>query len=177
MPSFVNVQIRQALIGPTKVGGAPWDGPGVLDQNSIDAIAGLMTHALEASNPSAAVISAFANPIIAALDKPDPQGVAKAVAPDGMTVLASVELPKWQDSLTPMWSNAFLQRVPLNPNARIEITLIDKDINDDDAIGAATIQYNDLVAAFRGGNVYHVPIAGQTNRQALFVDVSVYPAQ
>jgi hypothetical protein len=133
--------------------------------------------ALQESDPYAAVLSAFANPTIAALEKPDPAGTAKAIGPDGIQVLAAIDLPKFQDTLTPVWSNAFLKRVPLSPSARIEMVLIDKDLAVDDAIGTATIRYEDLVAALRARNVHHVPIADQTNRQALFIDVSVYAAQ
>jgi hypothetical protein len=121
------------------------------------------------------VLSAFANPIIAGLEKPEPKGSARAVSSDGTQVLAMVELRRMRDTITPLWSDAFLRNVPLNPSVRVEIALTDEDFSNDDPIGAATIRFEDLVAALRAGRVYHVPIADQTHRQALFVDLSVYP--
>jgi hypothetical protein len=172
LPEFVNVEVRQALIGPTKMGGAPWDGPGHIEPQAISAV----SLALEAPDPYTAVLSAFANPIIAGLEKPEPKGSVRAVSTDGTQVLAMVELRKMRDTITPLWSEAFLRNVPLNPSVRVEITLTDEDFSNDDPIGAATIRFDDLVAALHAGSVYHVPIADQTHRQALFVDLSVYPA-
>ena len=40
-------------------------------------------------------------------------------------------------------------------------------------MGAATINYAQLVAALRAGAIYRVRVAEQTNNQVLFVDISV----
>lgn len=167
----MNVEFRGALSGPSKFGGAAWDGLGQLDSS---AQAGL-GRALTAVDPYAAVLSFFANPALATLERPEPFGHARA-AVNGVVVQA-LELPLAQhDTLTPMWSNARLVRVPLVVDTRLEIELYDKDLVNDDAMGAATITASDLATALRVGTVHHVRVAEQTNNQVLFVDISVEPA-
>jgi len=169
LPAFVAVEFRGALMAPTKVNGAPWDGPGPLDSGATT----LVANALADADPYHAMISVFANPAIAALDKPEPFGDARVMS--GGAVVVDVPLQTSErDTLTPIWNAATAPRVPLGPSTRIEVTLIDKDLEFDDAIGTATVTEDDLVAALRAGTVYHVPLADQTHNQVLFLDVSVY---
>lgn len=168
LPAFVSVEVRGALIGPGKVDGAAWDGLGRLDAT---AQAGL-GRALAAVDPYAAVVSFFANPALAALERPEPVGRVRATV-NGVTV-QELELPLAQrDTLTPVWNGTGLVRVPLVPDTRLELELYDKDLVNDDAMGAATITASDLATALRVGIVHHVRVAEQTNNQVLFVDISV----
>lgn len=171
LAAVVNVEFRQSLIGPTKFGGAAWDGPGQLDASAE----GELRMALHAVDSYAGVLRVFANPAIEALEKPEPFGRARSVV-NGV-IIQNLDLKTAQrDTLTPIWQNARLIRVPLTPATRIELELYDKDVINDDAIGAATITYADLVTALRAGTIHHVRVAEQTNNQLLFVDISVEAA-
>lgn len=171
LPPFVNVEVRGALIGPSKFGGAAWDGLGRLDDSDQQGLA----RALAAVEPYAAVLSFFANPALAALERPEPSGHVRA-AVNGV-VVQQLDLPLAQhDTLTPLWNNARITRVPLVVDTRLEIELYDKDLVNDDAMGAATITASDMTAALRVGTVHHVRVAEQTNNQVLFIDISVEPA-
>jgi hypothetical protein len=168
LPAFVTVEFRGALIAPTRVNGDPRDGPGPVDNTATT----LVANALLNANPYRALLSVFANPTIAALDKPEPYGDVRVTS--GGVVIRQVPLEtNERDTLTPLWNGETVARIPLSPATRIEVTLIDRDLSQDDAMGTATISYQELVAALRSGVVYHVPLAEQTHNQVLFLDVSV----
>jgi hypothetical protein len=171
LPRFVNVEMRQALLGPSKVGGNAWDGLGRLDDNGRS----LVVTALGKADPVAELAVVFANPALAALEKPDPGGSVRCMS--GPVELQRLELPKVQDTFTPIWSGAVLPRVPLAPATRLEVDLWDQDLAVDDPMGTSTITYAELVSALREGTVHHVRVAEQTNHQVLFVDVSVTGAR
>jgi len=169
LPGFVAVEFRGALIAPTKVNGAPWDGPGPLNASATT----LVANAIADADPYHALLSVFANPAIAALDKPEPFGDARVMGA-GVALLDVPLQTSERDTLTPIWTSATAPRVPLTPSTRIEVTLLDKDLQFDDAMGTATVTEGDLVAALRSGRVYHVPLAEQTHNQVLFLDLSVF---
>jgi len=166
-PSFVSVEIRQALLGPSKVGGNAWDGFGRIDGSGQT----LVLEALGKGDPVAELALVFANPALAALEKPDPAGAVRCMS--GAIELDRLSLPKVQDTFTPIWSGAALPRVPLVPSTRLEVDLWDKDLALDDPMGTSTITYADLVSALREGTVHHVRVAEQTNNQVLFIDLAV----
>lgn len=167
LPGFVGVEFRGTLIAPMKVNGAPWDGPGPLDANATTLVGNALAHA----DPYRAVLSILANPAIAALDKPEPFGDARVMSASATLLDVPLQTSE-RDTLTPIWDAAVALRVALAPSTRIEVTLIDKDLQFDDAMGTATVTETDLVAALRSGKVYHVPLAEQTHYQVLFLDVS-----
>jgi hypothetical protein len=167
LPAFVNVEVRQARLGPSKVGGNAWDGFGRLDGNGQT----LVLQALGKSDPIAELAVVFANPALAALEKPDPAGSVRCMS--GAVELQRLTLPKVQDTFTPIWTSTALTRVPLAQTTRLEVDLWDKDLAVDDPMGTSTITYTDLVSALQEGTVHHVRVAEQTNNQVLFIDVSV----
>jgi len=67
--------------------------------------------------------------------------------------------------------------VPLQPNVRLDVTLYDRDVINDDAMDVATITQEDLIAALRSGKRHSVRVAEQTYNQVLFLDITVYPTQ
>ncbi len=172
LPAFVDLDVRGALIGPTKVGGAGWDGLGRLDSS-----AQLGLHqALRMVNPYAAAADFLANPSMAAIERPEPKGAARATV-NGVQV-ATLELPLvYRDTFTPMWSGARISRLALTTDTRVEVELLDADVLNDDPMGAATLTASDFASALRVGTVHHVPVAEQTNQQVLFIDISVEPAR
>jgi len=167
LPSFVSVEMRQALLGPSKVGGNAWDGFGRIDDRGQT----LVLQALGKSDPVAELALVFANPALAALEKPDPAGSVRCMS--GALELDRLNLPKVQDTFTPIWSGRALPRVQLVPSTRLEVDLWDKDLAVDDPMGTSTITDTDLVSALREGTVHHVRVAEQTNNQVLFIDVAV----
>lgn len=167
VPTVVNVEFRQALIAPSKVGGAAWDGPGRLDSSAQ----GFLAVALQAVDPYAAAVNAFANPAIAALERPEPRGRARCVV-NGIRI-QQLDLVAQNNTLTPIWKDARLVDMPFGPATRIEVDFYDKDLLSEDPMGAATISYGELVAALRAGATHRVRVAEQTNNQVLFVDISV----
>lgn len=171
LPSFVNVEVRQALLGPSKVGGSAWDGLGRLDSSGQT----LVLQALGTSDPVTQLGLVFANPALAALEKPDPAGFVRCMS--GPIEVQRLALPKVQDTFTPIWAGAIMRRVPLAPSTRLEVDLWDKDLAADDPMGTSTITHADLVAAIREGTLHHVRVSGQTNNQVLFVDISVTAVQ
>jgi hypothetical protein len=168
LPAFVDVEFRGALIGPSKFGGAAWDGLGRLDGSAQEGLA----QALAAVDPHAAVLSFFTNPALAALERPEPFGHVRATV-NGIVVQQLDLTLSQRDTLTPLWSNERLSRVPLVVDTRLEVELYDKDLVNDDAMGAATLKASDIAAALRVGTLHHVRVAGQTNNQVLFIDISV----
>jgi hypothetical protein len=170
LPAFVNVEVRQALLGPSKVGGNAWDGLGRLDSSGQS----LVLQALGKGDPIAELAVVFANPALAALEKPDPAGSVRCMS--GPAEIQRLTLPKVKDTFTPIWTGAAMPRVPLAPTTRLEVDLWDKDLAVDDPMGASTITHADLVSALREGIVHRVRVAEQTSNQVLFVDVSVTAA-
>lgn len=167
LPAFVNIEFRSALVGPSKFGGAAWDGLDELEDSAQKELG----QALAAVDPYAAVLSYFTNPALMALERPEPFGHVRA-AVNGV-VVQQIELPLMQrDTLTPLWSKMRLIRVPLVVDTRLEVELYDKDLVNDDAMGAATITASDIATALRVGTVHHVRVAEQTNNQVLFIDIS-----
>ena len=70
------------------------------------------------------------------------------------------------------WKN-----VPLGHGARAKLTLFDKDLTKSEPIGTAEITEQDMQAALAAGKVYQVRVDDQTNRQLLFIAISVQAAK
>ncbi len=172
LPAFVSVQLRQALVAPTKTAGARWDGPPLPDLGVI----GLVADALGKTNAYSAVANLLASPVVAAFERPDPVGLARVMI-GGSLILEQPLETAGGDTLTPLFSATPPLRVPFVPSAHVEVTLWDHDdITQDDPIGAANLSYDDLLAALRAGNQHPVRVADQTNQQLLFLDILVYAA-
>lgn len=166
-PATVRVAILSALIGPSKADGHTWDGPGHVSPETSRKVVG----ALAAANPYAAAAAVLAGLSMGALEKPDPYGYAELIVAGRS---ARLELPMtFRDTFTPQWAGAEFAGVPLRDNARIRVTLIDKDLEDDDPIGTVELAAEDLRAALHSGHVYPVQVADQSQNQLLFVSVSV----
>jgi hypothetical protein len=168
-PQLVHVSILGALIGPSKADGRPWDGPGHVDPESMSKV----ISALAKTNAYAAATTVVLGLSMDALSKPDPYGYAELLAPNPV---ARVDLPlMYKDTFTPGWSSAEFSDVALRKGARIRVTLVDKDLSNDDLIGTVELTRNDLRAALEAGTVYPVRVAEQSANQVLFINVSVAP--
>jgi len=165
---FVRVSIVNALIGPGKVDGTMWDGPGQrVDQETISSL----SSALVGTSPYAAAAAVMAGLAQTALDKPDPKGYATLEASQGSQ---TVDMPRdFRDTFTPLWRSAVFDRVDLSGQPRVRVVLLDADALEDDAIATVEITSQDLQAALRAGTVYQVPVSEQSMKQLLFVGISV----
>jgi hypothetical protein len=170
----VTVRFEGALVGPGKVDHTTWDeSTSDIPQAAWDGL----TQALAAANPYAAVVTLMAGPLLAPVAKPDPYGT---VSVDGVGVASQIQ------DLVPMASapqDSFVVVAPsppgwtgvrLDKDIRFRVHLLDSDLVYDDEIGVATINTDDLKAALEERKIHHVNVAGQTNNQLLFVDVSVF---
>jgi len=166
--NFATVELHGATISLTKVDGSPWDiGPAPSPADVKD-----LAKALALIDPVAPVLAILARPTAQALGKPDPFGTAKLVVSG--TDSTSFKLKKIQDSYTPAWEGVRWEHVSLDGNTRIQVTLADKDLVNDDPIGTFELTATDMKAAIAEGKVHQVKVADQTNNQALFAAISVF---
>ncbi|HEY4244001.1 MAG TPA: hypothetical protein VGM88_29505 [Kofleriaceae bacterium] len=173
LPSrFARVSIIGAVIGPCKSDGHDWDGPGShVDPDTTRRL----VRALGGSNIYGAAAEIMTELAQASFDKPDVFGTADLLTPSGEEHLA---LPlHYRDNFTPEWSNADFPHVPLDDSTRIRVSLIDKDLVNDDVIGTVELNRADLEAALRAGAVFPVPVFQQSANQILFIRISVIAAQ
>ncbi len=83
-----------------------------------------------------------------------------------LTAQADTFTPQFQGP--PTWRD-----VPFDGTSRITVDLLDDDMVDDDPVGSFQIGPEDMLEAFRAGNVYQVRVDAQTNEQVLFAAISV----
>jgi hypothetical protein len=169
---LVTVKIIDAVIAPGKKDGTDWDDSGTVDPAVAQAISG----ALAGPTPLADVLAALANPALAAVDKPDPYGSAELTV-YGMTmeqVALETRDGAIPNTFIPIWPRAWhYQNIPLDTDVRIGIDLWDQDVVDDDAIGHAELNSNDLNAALTAREKLEVQVSHQTSDQLLFVGITV----
>jgi hypothetical protein len=165
---WVRVSIVSALIGPAKVDGTHWDGPG----KQVDrATMSKLSSALVGVNAYAAAATIMADLAQTALDKPDPKGSAVLETAHGTQTLALTM--SFRDTFTPQWAAVTFDRVDLASDPRIRLTVNDHDAFQDDAIATVEIGRSAMEAAVRAGHIYQVPVADQSLNQLLFVGISV----
>jgi hypothetical protein len=164
----VKVSIVSALIGPAKVDGTHWDGPGKqVDRATISKL----SSALAGVNAYAAAATIMADLAQTALDKPDPKGLAVLETAQG-TQMQDLTM-FFRDTFTPQWAAVTFDRIDLSSDPRIRLILADHDAFQDDAIATVEIGRGAMEAAARAGQIYQVPVADQSLNQLLFVGISV----
>jgi hypothetical protein len=173
-PIIAAVILHGAAIAPTKTGGAAWDVD--LSGNprpASEAVKALMLSV--AGLPyiaEARLASVFAQPCMAAVAKPDPYGYAEVESGGAVRRIA---LPIFKDTLTPQWNDARWDRVIIAPGTRFRISLLDKDLVNDDAIGEAVVDDRKLFEAMRSGESLAIRVDDQTAEQLLAVELEVVP--
>jgi len=175
LPITVGIELLGALIGPGKSDGTQWDGTDTVPPEVLELVA------TAAGVPGAgALLGVVQDAAYQALSKPDPFGVAELnwdgtqFDPDLDLVLADIETndddtfqPLWP-SPTPSWSD-----VPFDPGVQVRVTLHDEDLTDHDAIGIATINYDDLVEAWLAQDSHWIRVDDQTQGQLFALQVQV----
>jgi hypothetical protein len=175
-PVTVTVIFEGAVIGLGKVDHDPWDFDlgGAVPEAAWTELAKALTN----SNPYGAVLGLFAQPLLQPVAKPDPYGM---VTVEGQGVRSESQwLAELGYEMKDTFRPAFPQRprwtgVPLDRDIRFTVQLLDEDLLEHDNIGTATINMDDVKAALAAKQVFHVNVAGQTDNQLLFFDISVLP--
>lgn len=165
-PPRVVVEFHDVTIAPTKVNGAPWDGPGGEVMGATEAIAA----AMKSTAPYASALAVIAKLTERGLERPDVEG--SIFLEDG-SARAAMNLPKVQDSFTPAWPGVVFTGI-LDPGLRLRVDLTDADLMNDDPIGEVILNADDLAAALRDGHLRQIDVHEQ-NPQILFVGLSVRP--
>lgn len=173
LPKYVNVEIIQSLIGPSKSDGYEWDGLGAPVTSAV--IEGL-TVAL--GYPGVSKLAAyFATPAVQSLSKPDPFGTADLDWNGGGfgygIILADINT-NMEDTFQPLWLGVRgWSMVPLSTSLKVRVRLLDEDLANHDAIGEATISYAEILNALAAGGTYWVRVENQTLRQLLAIGIQV----
>ena len=171
-PTTVTVRFIGALVGPAKANGDPWD----FDGSSISEEGkAALAQALLGANPYASVLALMSGPLLSPVAKPDPFGtvtVETATGSQTFPIATEAQAPADSFALTaaspPGWRGVTLGR-----DIRFLVNLWDSDLVNNDPIGTAEINMDDVKAALAAERVYHVKVSDQTFGTILFVDISV----
>ncbi len=172
LPETVTITFVDALIAPFDAHEEYWDSHEQVDAAMVSGLAS----ALGAAAPYSAVLGFVASYASDAYALPDPYGYHQVWDGDNWLSGELVdESCNFENTLHPMWPGPGWHHVPVEPNMRLRVNLFDEDLFNDDPIGTAEINYEDIVAALQAGEVYQVNVANQTQNQLLFVGISVVP--
>jgi hypothetical protein len=173
---WVTATIRDAIIAPGKADHTSWDETVTIPDSVLRAVG----DALAGGDPVGGVLAVLAGPelngAIGVLAKPDAYGWAQATAfgmPNDELWLAKPE-DAIQDNYTPIWPYGWSYRnVPIDSDVRISVTVMDRDLVNDDPVGTAEINSNDLKDALTAQKKFYVRVDDQTDGQLLFIGISV----
>jgi hypothetical protein len=170
-PALVRIELHDAIIGPSKANGMPWDGTG--GRIAAELAQGVAA-AMSVSNPYTAAAAALANLTAKGIEPPDVAGWADIDRGAGWADRVTL-LMNFRDSFNPSWGSAAWDRVPWNHYVRLRIFLVDQDAMFDDPIGTIELGWRPLSEALASGKNYPVRVDDQTHGQVLFVGISVAP--
>jgi hypothetical protein len=174
---LATVLIEDALIGPAKADGTPWDPgnpipPGVFTDLNM---------ALADVNPFDAAFAVLAEPLLTdaltATEKPDCYGTMRldGLGQVGTEYWLATRDQRTEDSYTPAFPSASgFSSVPIDADVRLRIHLWDADfIGSDDEVGIAVINSADMQTALSAQKKYPVAVWDQTYKQILFISIDV----
>ena len=176
VPQAVSVYVVDAIIGPGKVTGGAWDGFGTVPPEVFD----IVSNYVDLGNVDE-LLDYIVNGGLAALAAPEPIGTADIDIGQGFLAEYQIVLAdktnNWEDTYTPTFlnGNGGWTGVPFTEQTRIRVTLEDLDLQNDDPIGTAIINYGDLVEAWAENTKFWINVATQTQNQLLFLGVVVSP--
>ncbi|MDC0744207.1 hypothetical protein [Polyangium mundeleinium] len=167
MPASGRVMLHGVTVAPCKFGGDAWDGTEHIDPSQID----LFGNLLRGRVPYVEIAKALAAPANDALDKPDVKGRARTL---GVSEGAPLVLKGQEDTFTPQFQGPpTFPNVAFDGSTRLAVDLLDDDTLNDDPIGSFQLGADEMLEAFRAGNVHQVRVDAQTNGQVLFAAISV----
>jgi hypothetical protein len=176
-PQLVTIEIVQCLIGPGKSDGTEWDFSASIPQPVTTGLAAAL--GAQGAGP---IINFLGTAAVQALSKPDPMGWVEldwngaGFDPDLAIILADADT-NMENTFQPLWLNARGWRsVPLTSSTMVRVTLIDEDlIDDDDAIGVATISGSQIQGALAAGGTQWIRVEQMTLNQLLAIGIQVTP--
>lgn len=172
-PELVSVRLVDALIRPWDVNGEAWDGTNLVKQEDVNELAVLLGYA----DPYAAVAGFTIALMNDYLGAPDAYGEVRIFVDGSWQPHLAQDLSVTPQSVTPSFYEVGWDYVPLEPNVRISLTLVDDDggWTADDPIGTVELNHDDLLDAVKAGQVHDVPVHDQGQGEILFVGISVVP--
>lgn len=153
-----------------------WDGTSAIDGKTITAVA----DAFVATAPYAELSGVLFDLANSAYAPPDPKGDAALKLNGIYDPALDLLLPVQEDTFQPLWAGpppVTWQNVPLDGTARLDLTLVDEDLSNDDNIGTVELNTDDFIAALKEQDDYHVKTAKNVMTDTiLFVTISVSAA-
>jgi hypothetical protein len=171
---FVNIEIIQCLVGPSKSDGTEWDFSATVSSSVTTALASALD--LAGIGP---ILNFLATPSIKALSKPDPYGSAElgwvgSGFDPTLTIVLADTTNNMDDTFQPLWlGTRGWAGVSLSSSLMVRLTLFDEDLVYDDAIGVATISGAQIKAALAAGGTYWVRTDEMTVKQLLAIGIQV----
>jgi len=170
----VTLTIQGAVIGPADQNGQAWDGPGLAPEH-VALFADMVVREFPVGqiplvgDLTSEFAGQLANSFFASFEGPDPQGVATVITGASQT---SFDLPKNQDSYTPLW-NVVAPAVQIH-NSAIALSLVDADLVDDDPIGNTVISEQAMLEAEASRGPFALDTSGDTDSviQRVFISIS-----
>ncbi len=118
------------------------------------------------------IITALADPAVAALEKPEVKGTAwlagQGKPREQKTVFAT------QNTFTPLFQPYLTwPSVPTDGATTVHVVLVDDELVFDDPMGSFELNLSDFARAYQEARVIEVPVHRQTDGQVLFAKIAV----
>ena len=172
----VKIEFISALISPTKVNNKKWDGFGKISSQELHNIRNL-AQSLSAADPYFGIIQLATRIGVQGSSLPDVFGYVSVVDSNRRIgqrrlSLAPPQSP-FKDSFTPKFRGAIIDGINPKKGERVQITLYDKDLRNDDHIDTIEIHPDDIIKALKSKKTYNVDVSRQGSGQILHIQISV----
>ncbi|NUP12329.1 MAG: hypothetical protein HOW73_40300 [Polyangiaceae bacterium] len=155
-------------MSPAKTGGGGWDIGGRDASQAMGAIG----DALRLPDPFPQIMAILSGPLVNGVERPEIFGNARLVTWQGDGSIISFSAQR--DTLTPQFAPQPRFQIDLSGSTRIEVHLLDEDLEFHDPVGHFQIGANEARVALRANRIVPVRVAEQTSRQVLFVNISAF---
>jgi hypothetical protein len=170
-PATATISIHGAAISPAMVGGDEWDGPGQVPE-------GVITDTFDQMGLGyGAVVEYLTNLAADGYAPPDPFGVAQRWQDGALIepIALGTEDTNDEDTFAPNWVDSRWYGVPVDQDMRLEFTLWDEDLSENDTIGTVQLNYDHVIAALQQAEVLGIRTDEQGSGRILFVAISAVP--
>jgi len=166
-PKWVNIHLLSALIGPSKVHGSRWDGPGSASTTGVSLP--------RSTTLSASIIREVVNQAASGYAAPDVIGFVQEISADSdsnVQIALATRRHKVANSYTPRFKVDYLHW-PIGPNTRFYIELWDSDLYQNDPIGSIELTYKDLQTALTANTAVWINVGEQSLDQLMAIKIAV----
>ena len=179
---LVTVAVRSAVLGIAQINGEEWDPSSRVAGPLLTTLGGILG---STPHPYAQIAGQLLNFLggqdFSHYDKPDPFGTASIFAVGRWQIEQplSTQDNNTENTFAPTWrgadggNNVGWVHVRLTNDVRLRLVVWDEDTFKDDPVGDVEISNADLRAALASGSIYFARTAEASNRQLLFVGISV----